>query len=93
VHGDRGRVTSRRIPAQIRDDVLTLANASYPDYKNCRLTVTLAAYGFVLSRSSVRRIRREADLACPRKRRLSYHRSWRERSPRRSMLLQIDGSQ
>jgi transposase len=92
VHGNRGRVTSRRIPPQIRVEVVTLANAGYPDYNN-HLTETLAEeHDIVLSRSSVHRIRWEAGLPSPRPHRSPRHRSWRERSPRRGMLLQIDGS-
>ena len=49
-------------------------------------------HGIQISRSSVRRLRQEAGLSSPRKRRAPKHRSRRERYPRRGMLLQIDGS-
>lgn len=93
VHGNRGRATSRRIPPEIREQVIDLTSTRYPDYNDYHLTETLAEeHGIALSRSSVRRIRREAGLPGPRKRRSPRHRSWRERSPQRGMLLQIDGS-
>jgi transposase len=93
VHGNRGRAASRRIPPELREEVLRLIGASYSDYNDCHLTEILAEeHCLVLSRSSVRRIRREAGLASPRRRRPPRHRSWRERSPQRGMLLQIDGS-
>jgi transposase len=93
VHGNRGRVTSRRIPPEIREQVIDLTSTRYRDYNDYHLTETLAEeHGVALSRSSVRRIRREAGLPGPRKRRSPRHRSWRERSLQRGMLLQIDGS-
>ncbi len=93
VHGNRGRPSPRRIPPQIRDNVLTLAWNTYPDYNDHHLTDVLAEdHGIQLSRSSVRRLRREAGLTSPRKKRAPRHRSWRERRPQPGMLLQIDGS-
>ena len=92
-HRSRGRPSHRRIPPEIRQKVLTLARTSYPDYNDHHLTDVLADdHGIQLSRSSVRRLRREAGLATPRKKRAPRHRSWRERRPQAGMLLQIDGS-
>lgn len=93
VHGNRGRVTARRLSPELRDEVVGLVRGSYPDYNDYHLAEILAEeHGLVLSRSSVRRIRRAAGLPSPRKRRSPRHRSWRQRSARRGMLLQIDGS-
>jgi transposase len=93
VHGNRGRITARRIPVETREKVIRLTSNSYRDYNDYHLAETLAEeHGVTLSRSSVRRIRREAGLPSPRKRRSPRHRSRRERSPRRGMLLQVDGS-
>jgi transposase len=93
VHGNRGRATTRRIPSEIREKVVSLTRTRYPDYNDYHLTETLAEeHDIVLSRSSVRRIRRQAGLPSPCPRRSPRHRSWRERSPRCGMLLQIDGS-
>ena len=49
-------------------------------------------YGLEISRSSVRRIRRQNGQPSPRKRRSPRHRSRRERKPQAGMLLQTDGS-
>ena len=93
VHGNRGRPSPRRIPAEIREEVLSLTRTIYPDYNDHHLTEVLDEdHGIGLSRSSVRRIRREAGLPSPHKRRSPRHRSWRERSPQPGMLLQMDGS-
>lgn len=93
VHGNRGRAPATRTPEVIRDRVLTLARTEYRDYSDQHFTEELAEqHGLVLSRSTVRRIRRQAQLASPRKRRAPRHRSRRERYPQSGMLLQIDGS-
>jgi transposase len=94
VHGNRSRATSRRIPEERREEVVDLIRTQYPDYNDYHLSETLAEeHAIHLSRSSVRRIRREAGLPSPRKRRPPRHRRWRERASQCGMLLQIDGSQ
>jgi len=93
VHGNRGRPSQRRLPPEVRQDVATLATTHYPDYNDHHLADILAEdHGITISRSSVRRIRRQAGLPSPRKRRPPRHRRWRERSPQPGMLLQVDGS-
>ena len=93
VHGNRGRTPATRTPEVIRDKVLTLARTVYQDYNDQHFTEELAAqHSIVLSRSTVRRIRRQAELASPRKRKAPRHRRRRERYPQAGMLLQIDGS-
>lgn len=93
-HGNRGHPSARRLPLAVRDQVLALAARDYPDYNDHHLTDVLAEdHGIQLSRSSVRRLRREAGMRSPRKRRPPRHRTWRLRRPQSGMLLQIDGSQ
>jgi transposase len=93
VHGNRDRAPATRTSEVIRDQVLTLARTQYRDYNDQHFTEELAEqHGIVLSRSTVRRIRRRAKLDSPRKRRAPRHRSRRERYPQPGMLLQIDGS-
>jgi transposase len=93
VHGNRGRPSPRRIPPETREKVLNLTKNCCPDYNDHHLTEVLdEEHGIALSRSSLRRIRRQAGLPSPRKRRAPRHRSWRERSPQRGMRIQVDGS-
>jgi transposase len=93
VHGNRGRTPATRTPEAIRDQVLALAHTTYKDYNDQHFTEELAEqHGIVLSRSTVRRIRRQAELDSPRHRRSPRHRSRRARYPQAGMLLQIDGS-
>lgn len=92
-HGNRGRPSPHRIPEPVRNQVAELVQTMYPDYNDYHLTDVLAEqHRLHLSRSSVRRIRQQAGLPSPRKRRAPRHRSRRERRPRPGMLLQVDGS-
>ncbi len=93
-HGNRGRPSPRRLPQATREQVLALASSNYADYNDHHLTDVLADdHHIPISRSTVRRLRRQAGLASPRKRRPPRHRSWRQRYPQPGMLLQVDGSQ
>jgi len=92
-HGNRGRPSRRRLPDQVRDKIIELTREEFSDFNDYHLTDILTEeYGIQVSRSSVRRIRRQEGLSSPRKRRAPQHRSRRERYPRPGMLLQIDGS-
>jgi transposase len=93
-HGNRGRVPANRISEQVRQEILRLAKETYHDYNDCHFTEELAerAQPIVISRSSLRRIRRAAGQGSPRKRRAPRYRSRRERYPQVGMLLQTDGS-
>jgi len=94
VHGNRGRPSPRRIAPEVREEVLSLVETRYSDYNDHHLADVLAEdHGIHLSRPSVRRLRREAGLPTPRKRRTPRHRSWRARRPQPGMLLQVDGSE
>jgi len=93
VHGNRGRAANNRIPEEIRAQVLELAENEYRDYNDSHFTEELEEkHGLEISRSTVRRIRRQAGLNSPRKRRPPRHRRRRERREKAGMLLQTDGS-
>lgn len=93
VHGNRGRAPSNRIKQDVQSKILELAENEYRDYNDCHFTDELAEkHGIQLSRSSVRRIRRQAKLKSPRKRRPPRYRSRRKRREQAGMLLQTDGS-
>ena len=92
-HGNRGKRPNNQTEEDVRNQVLKLARGQYQDYNDCHLTEELAEnHGIHLSRSTLRRIRRQANLASPRKRRPPQHRSRRERREQAGMLLQTDGS-
>lgn len=93
-HGNRGRASPRRVSEALKAEVIELATTTYHDYNDQHFTEELEErHEIVLSRSTVRRIRRSAGLSSPRKRRAPKHRSRRPRYPQPGMLLQVDGSQ
>jgi transposase len=92
-HGNRGRAPHNRVDEEVRKKIQELSEKEYKDYNDSHFTEELAEeHGLVLSRCTVRRIRREAGQKSPRKHRASRHRSWRERKERAGLLLQTDGS-
>ena len=93
-HGNRGRVPANRISEPVRQEILRLAKETYQDYNDCHFTEELAEQPepIMVSRSTLRRIRRAAGQGSPRKRRAPEYRSRRERYPQVGMLLQTDGS-
>jgi len=92
-HGNRGKTPNNQIERNIRDKIIKLAETEYLDYNDSHFTEELEEkYGVCVSRSTVRRIRRQANLKSPRKRRAPRHRSRRERKEQAGMLLQTDGS-
>ncbi len=93
VHGNRGRVSARRLPVATRDRILTLAATTYDRANDCHLAELLAEReGIVIGRSSLQRLLRGAGRASPRHRRAPRHRSRRDRMPQAGLLLQLDGS-
>ena len=93
-HGNRGRAPANRLCETVRQTILELAKETYQDYNDCHFTEELAeqAQPIMVSRSTVRRLRRTAGQGSPRKRRAPRYRSRRERYPQAGMLLQTDGS-
>jgi transposase len=93
VHGNRGRVSSRRISAEVRALVVTLACGTYAGCNQHHLRDLLEEReGIKLSRASVRRILQAGGVyvIVPRKR--PKHRLRRPRYRQEGQLVQIDGS-
>ena len=93
MHGNRGRQPVNKLDEAVEAAILRLAQEEYVDYNDSHFTEELAErHELVVSRPTVRRIRRQAGLASPRKRRAPRHRRRRQRHPQQGMLLQVDGS-
>lgn len=93
-HGNRGREPANKLDEEVEAAIVDLARESYADYNDCHFTEELAEWHeIVVSRPTVRRVRREHGLPSPRKRRAARHRLRRQRYPQAGMLLQVDGSQ
>jgi transposase len=93
LHGSRGRAPANRTPEQLRQRMVELARGKYAGFNDTHLCEKLAREeAIVVSRSTVRRILRQAGLASPQKRRPAKYRSRRLRRAQEGMLLLIDGS-
>lgn len=93
VHGNRGRVSARRLADPLRARIIELARTTYDGANDSHLAELLAEHdGIQISRASLQRVLRGAGLASPRRRRPARHRSRRERMPQEGLLLQTDGS-
>src|SRR5512139_2465087 len=68
VHGNRNQPSPRRLSAAVRAEIVALAEGKYRDYNDQHLTEVLQEErGLVVSRASVRRVRRAAGLSSPKK--------------------------
>jgi hypothetical protein len=92
-HRQRGQPSRRRLPADVRDCVATLLQTTYQDFNDCHATEKLREIeGLVVSRASVRRIRRALRLPAKHRRRPRQYRARRPPAARMGRLVQLDGS-
>lgn len=92
-HGNRGRRPPNAVSEKMREEIVQLAQDTYSAYNNHHFKEQLAeVHGIDISVSSVRRLRVQANLPSPRKRRAPKHRTRRERKPQPGMMLQADAS-
>ena len=93
LHRLRGRPSNRRLPSPVRGRVETLMRTTYERFNDVHLTEKLReVHGLVISRGSVRRIRRALGLPAHRPRRAPPHRRRRPRADAVGRLVQLDGS-
>jgi hypothetical protein len=93
VHGNRGRPSGRRLPAAVRQQMLTLARGPYTGLNTAHLTEKLQAdHGLTVSRATVHRLLRAAGVPRPRHRRPPRHRARRDRKAQAGLLVLWDGS-
>lgn len=94
LHGNRGRPSWRRIPADVRDRVAQLARTTYAGFNDHHLSEKLREVeGIAISRELLRRIRRDAGIAPARRRRPVKHRARRLREARRGAMVLVDASE
>lgn len=93
IHGNRGKVSPRRLDHVISEKVVKLAKGKYEGYNDSFFTERLGEEeGIRISREKVRQILRKQGIGPKRKRRHPRHRTRRERRPQVGMMLQTDGS-
>lgn len=91
LHGNRGRVSPRRLADALRDTVVELLTGAVK-LNDHHIADLLRAQALDVSPASVRRIRQERKLPPKRRRRGPKHRRRRERKARRGAMVLIDGS-
>jgi transposase len=92
-HQGRGRPSHRRLPSALAAQVRALLQDRYTGFNDTHLTEKLReVHGLVISRESVRRLRRAMGLAAVHRRRPAQHRARRPREAAAGQLLQLDGS-
>jgi transposase len=92
-HGNRGRSMPWAVSCPQKQLILTLARGKYVGFNDSHLTEKLCAEeGLALSRETVRRILRAAQLASPQHRRPRKYRSRRPPRPRFGMMALTDAS-
>lgn len=91
VHGNRGRVSPRRLSDKVRAAVVNLLTAEVK-LNDHHIADLLEGQQLAVSPASVRRIRQDRKLPPKRRRRAPKHRRRRDRKWRRGTMVLIDGS-
>jgi transposase len=92
-HRGRGRPSHRRLAAAVCARVQALLHERYAGFNDTHLTEKLRElHGLMISRESVRRLRRALGLGAVHRRRPAQHRVRRPREAAAGQLLQLDGS-
>jgi len=93
LHGNRNRVSPRRVPEAVRKKVIQLAMGKYRDINDTHLCEILSkAEGIVMGRETLRGILRKEGIPSKRKVKRRKYRSRRERKEAFGMMLQLDAS-
>jgi transposase len=93
LHGNRNRVSSRRVPDSLRKKLIGLALGKYRDINDTHLCEILSeAEGIVMGRETLRGILRKGGIPAKRKVKRRKYRSRRERKEAFGMMLQLDAS-
>lgn len=92
IHAARGRPSNRRMPRREHDQIVTLLQKQYVDFKPTFATEKLAElHGIIRSPETIRQLMLAEGLWRPHAAQ-GEHRMWRERRAALGELLQFDGS-
>jgi transposase len=93
LHGNRNKVSPRRVPESVRKKVIELAMGKYRDINDTHLCEILRkAEGIGMGRETLRGILRKEGIPSKRKVKRGKYRSRRERKEAFGMMLQLDAS-
>lgn len=88
IHGNKGKVSPRRLDHKISEKVVQLAKGEYEDYNDSFFTEKLGEEESIrISREKVRQILRKHGIGPKKKRRHPKHRTRRERKPQSGIML------
>ncbi len=91
VHRLRGKPGARRMPPQLRAQILARYEERYPDFGSTLAAEYLAKEKLVVDHETLRRWLLAENQRTVRRRR-QRHRQWRERKPCLGAMVQLDGS-
>jgi transposase len=93
LHGNRNKVSPRRVPEALRKKVIEFALGKYRDINDTHLCEILGkTEGIVMGRETLRSILRKEGIPSKRKVKRRKYRSRRERKEAFGMMLQLDAS-
>jgi len=92
LHGNRGRVSTRRIREELRSKIVAPLQHAEVRLNDCHVRDLLAEEGFPVSAETVRAVRRSLGIPPKRRRRPPRHHRRREREAQRGAMVLIDGS-
>jgi len=93
LHGNRNKLSPRRVPEAMRKKVVQLALGKYRDINDTHLCEILSqAEGIAIGRETLRAILRKEGIPSKRKVKRRKYRSRRERKEAFGMMLQVDAS-
>ena len=93
LHGNRDKVSPRRVPDKVRKELVSLASGKYRDINDTHLCEILGkAEGIMMGRETLRGILRKGGIPAKRKVKRRKYRSRRERKEAFGMMLQVDAS-
>src|SRR4030067_1936681 len=93
IHGNRGREPSNALDESKKELILSLSSGKYAECNDSHFTEMLKEReGIIISRESIRKLRRSNGQKPKRKRRPVKHKSHRPRKECQGMLVQWEGS-
>jgi transposase len=93
IHGNRGRPSGRALSRELEKRIIELSQKTYTTFNDTHFTEKLnEVEGIIVSRDTVRRLRRTNGIKPKRRRRAKKHHQRRPRKPQEGMMVLWDGS-
>lgn len=93
IHGNRGRISNRKIPNEEKQTIIDLLHKHYPDFGPTLASEKLEErQGIKRDKGTIRSIMISENLWQPRRKKKETHRAWRQRKASEGEMIQYDGS-